>query len=29
MTVVGVPREVNQNKYRVAILPVGIEELTR
>jgi alanine dehydrogenase len=26
---VGVPREVKQDEYRVAILPVGVEELTR
>jgi len=29
MTVVGVPREVKQDEYRVAMLPVGVEELTR
>ncbi len=26
---VGVPREIKQDEYRVAILPVGVEELTR
>ncbi|MCG8583145.1 MAG: alanine dehydrogenase [Pirellulales bacterium] len=26
---VGVPREVKQDEYRVALLPVGVEELTR
>ena len=26
---VGVPREVKQDEYRVAMLPVGVEELTR
>lgn len=29
MTIVGVPREVKQDEYRVAMLPVGVEELTR
>lgn len=29
MTVVGVPREVKSDEYRVAMLPVGAEELTR
>lgn len=29
MTVVGVPREVKLDEYRVAMLPVGVEELTR
>ena len=28
-TVVGVPREVKQDEYRTAMLPVGVEELTR
>lgn len=28
-TVVGVPREVKQDEYRTAILPVGVEELTQ
>jgi alanine dehydrogenase len=27
--IVGVPREVKQDEYRVAMLPVGVEELTR
>ena len=27
--VVGVPREVKKDEYRVAMLPVGVEELTR
>lgn len=29
MSVVGVPREVKSDEYRVAMLPVGVEELTR
>jgi alanine dehydrogenase len=29
MTIVGVPREVKQDEYRVAMLPVGVEELAR
>lgn len=29
MAIVGVPREVKQDEYRVAMLPVGVEELTR
>src|SRR5437764_10095450 len=29
MMIVGVPREVKQDEYRVAMLPVGVEELTR
>ena len=28
MTVVGVPKEVKSDEYRVAMLPVGVEELT-
>ena len=27
--IVGVPREVKLDEYRVAMLPVGVEELTR
>ena len=27
--IVGVPREVKQDEYRVALLPVGAEELTK
>ncbi|MCC9606699.1 alanine dehydrogenase [Blastopirellula sp. JC732] len=27
--IVGIPREVKRDEYRVAILPVGVEELTR
>ena len=27
--IVGVPKEVKQDEYRVALLPVGAEELTR
>src|SRR4051794_5846349 len=27
--IVGVPREIKQDEYRVALLPVGAEELTR
>ena len=27
--IVGVPREVKSDEYRVAMLPVGVEELTR
>ena len=27
--IVGVPREIKQDEYRVAMLPVGVEELTR
>ena len=26
---IGVPREVKPDEYRVAMLPVGVEELTR
>src|SRR5215831_3764779 len=26
---VGVPREIKQDEYRVAMLPVGVEELSR
>jgi alanine dehydrogenase len=29
MAVVGVPREIKTDEYRVAMLPVGVEELTR
>ncbi len=29
MTVVGVPREVKADEYRVGLLPVGVEELTK
>jgi alanine dehydrogenase len=29
MTVVGVPREIKADEYRVAMLPVGVEELTK
>ena len=29
MSVVGVPREVKSDEYRVAMLPVGVEELTQ
>jgi alanine dehydrogenase len=29
MMIVGVPREVKQDEYRVAMVPVGVEELTR
>jgi len=29
MTTVGMPREIKQDEYRVAMLPVGAEELTR
>ena len=29
MTTVGVPREIKQDEYRVAMLPVGVLELTR
>lgn len=29
MTTVGVPREIKQDEYRVAMLPVGVFELTR
>lgn len=29
MTTVGIPREIKQDEYRVAMLPVGVEELTR
>ena len=29
MSVVGVPREIKSDEYRVAMLPVGVEELTR
>ncbi len=28
MTTIGVPREIKSDEYRVAILPVGVEELT-
>lgn len=27
--IIGVPREIKQDEYRVAMLPVGVEELTR
>lgn len=27
--IIGVPGEVKQDEYRVAMLPVGVEELTR
>src|SRR4029077_242413 len=27
--IVGVPREIKQDEYRVAMLPVGVEELNR
>ena len=27
--IVGVPKEIKRDEYRVAILPVGVEELTR
>ncbi len=27
--IVGVPKEVKRDEYRVAMLPVGVEELTR
>jgi alanine dehydrogenase len=27
--IIGVPREIKQDEYRVALLPVGVEELTR
>jgi len=27
--IVGVPEEIKRDEYRVAILPVGVEELTR
>ena len=27
--IVGVPKEIKQDEYRVAMLPVGVEELTR
>src|SRR5262245_49989011 len=27
--IVGVPREIKQDEYRVALLPVGAEELTK
>ena len=27
--IVGVPREIKQDEYRVAMLPVGVEELTK
>jgi alanine dehydrogenase len=27
--IVGIPREIKQDEYRVAMLPVGVEELTR
>ena len=27
--IVGVPREIKRDEYRVAILPVGVEEFTR
>ena len=29
MTIVGVPKETKRDEYRVAILPVGVEELVR
>ena len=27
--IIGVPQEIKRDEYRVAILPVGVEELTR
>jgi len=27
--IIGVPREIKLDEYRVAVLPVGVEELTR
>ena len=27
--IVGLPREIKKDEYRVALLPVGVEELTR
>ena len=27
--IVGVPKEIKQDEYRVAMLPVGVEELAR
>src|SRR5438445_9652522 len=27
--IVGVPKEIKQDEYRVAMIPVGVEELTR
>ena len=27
--IVGVPKEIKQDEYRVSLLPVGAEELTR
>lgn len=27
--IVGVPKEIKQDEYRVALLPVGVEELVR
>ena len=27
--IVGVPREIKPDEYRVALLPVGVEELTQ
>ena len=27
--IVGVPKEIKRDEYRVALLPVGVEELTR
>ena len=27
--IVGVPHEIKQDEYRVAMIPVGVEELTR
>ena len=27
--IVGVPKEIKRDEYRVAMLPVGVEELTR
>jgi len=27
--IVGVPKEIKRDEYRVAILPVGVEELVR
>ena len=27
--IVGVPREIKQDEYRVAMLPVGVEELVQ
>ena len=29
MMLIGVPKEIKRDEYRVAMLPVGVEELTR